>query len=106
MPKIMIDNTVYLTSDSIFVDYVTADDKEIKETRSSFSNLSHCLTDFSQSFDISVTFSKDTWLTILGVKEMVLDICPNKRVVHLAKHGNKKTRKKNFNRTIRILEEQ
>lgn len=95
----MIDNTVYLTSDSIFVDYVTAEDKEMKETYSDFANL-------NQSFDISVTFSKDAWLAILGVKDAVLDICPNKRVVHLAKHGNKKTRKKNFHRAIRILEEQ
>lgn len=104
MSKIMIDNTIYLTSDSIFVDYVT-DDKEMKETYSGFSNLSHCLTDLSQSFDISVTLSKDDWLAILGVKDAVLDVCPNKRVVHLAKHGNKKTRKKNFHRAIRILEE-
>ena len=101
----MIDNTVYLTSDSIFVDYVTAEDKEMKETYSGFSNLSHGLTDFSQSFDLSFTVSKDTWLTILGVKDAVIDMCPNKRVVHLAKHGNKKTRKKNFHRAIRILEE-
>ena len=102
----MIDNTVYLTSDSIFVDYVTAEDKETKEACSDFSNLSHGLTDFSQSFDISTTISKDAWLAILGVKDAVFDICPNKRVVHLAKHGNKKTRKKNFHRAIRILEEQ
>ena len=44
-------------------------------------------------------------MTILGIKDSVLDICPNKRVVHLAKHGSKKTRKKNFRRAIRILEE-
>lgn len=101
----MIDNIVYLTSDSIFVDYVTAEDKEMKETCNDFSNLTHCLTDFSQSFNLSVTVSKDTWLTIIGVKEAVFDICQNKRVIHLAKHGNKKTRKKNFHRAIRILEE-
>ena len=98
MPKIMIDNTVYLASDSIFVDYVTDYDQEIKETYSGFSNL-------SKSFDLSVTVSKDTWLTIFGVKDAVFGVCPNKRVVHLAKHGNKKTRKKNFHRAIRILEE-
>ena len=101
----MIDNTVYLTSDSIFVDYVTADDKEMKEACGDFSNISHGLTNFSQSFDIPVTLSKDAWLAILGVKDAVLDVCPNKRVVHLVKHGNKKTRKKNFHRAIRILEE-
>lgn len=94
----MIDNTVYLISDSIFVDYVTSEDKEMKETYSG-------LKDFNKSFDLSFTVSKDTWLTILGVKDAVIDMCPNKRVVHLAKHGNKKTRKKNFHRAIKILEE-
>ena len=38
-------------------------------------------------------------------KQMFLSLCPNKRVVHLAKHGSKKTSKKNFHRAIRILEE-
>lgn len=52
-----------------------------------------------------VKVSKDVMMTILGIKDSVLDICPNKRVVHLAKHGSKKTRKKNFHRAIRILEE-
>ena len=44
-------------------------------------------------------------MSILGIKDSVLDICPNKRVVYLAKHGSKKTSKKNFHRAIRILEE-
>ena len=105
MAKIIINNTVYLESNSVFVDYVTAEDQEMKETCSRFSNISHCLTDFSQSFNISVILSKDAWLSILGVKDAVIDICPNRRVVHLAKHGSKKTRKKNFHRAIRILEE-
>lgn len=38
-------------------------------------------------------------------KQIFLSLCPNKRVVHLAKHGSKKTSKKNFHRAIRILEE-
>lgn len=38
-------------------------------------------------------------------KQMFLSLCPNKRVVHLAMHGSKKTSKKNFHRAIRILEE-
>lgn len=35
----------------------------------------------------------------------VLDMCPNKKVMHLILHGRKRrTRVKNFNRAIRILE--
>ena len=45
-------------------------------------------------------------LALLDIRDSVLDLCPNKKVVHLARHGrNKKIRKKNFNRAIRILEE-
>ena len=29
--------------------------------------------------------------------------CPNNRVVHLALHGKKKTRKKNWNRAMKIM---
>lgn len=37
-------------------------------------------------------------------KQMFLSLCPNKRVVHFATHGSKKTQKKNFHRAIRIME--
>ena len=37
----------------------------------------------------------------------IFDCCQNKKVVRLAKHARKrKTRKKNFNRCIRILEKE
>lgn len=62
-------------------------------------------TGLEATFTTFVKVSKDAIMAILGIKDSVLDICPNKRVVHLAKHGSKKTRKKNFHRAIRILEE-
>ena len=62
-------------------------------------------TGLEATFTAFVKVSKDAIMTILGIKDSVLDVCPNKRVVHLAKHGSKKTRKKNFHRAIRILEE-
>lgn len=36
-------------------------------------------------------------------KQIFLSLCPNKRVVHLATHGSKKTQKKNFHRAIKIM---
>ena len=36
-------------------------------------------------------------------KQIFLSLCPNKRVVHLAAHGSKKTQKKNFHRAIKIM---
>ncbi len=46
-----------------------------------------------------------TYITLFGFRDAILKCCLNKRVVHLALHASKaRTRKKNFNRAIRILE--
>lgn len=45
--------------------------------------------------------------TFTGLFKMICMICPNKKVIHLAVHGKKRrTRKKNRNRAIRILEKE
>lgn len=41
---------------------------------------------------------------LLGVTKAVLELCPDKRVVHLAKHARKeRTRKKNRHRAYRLM---
>ena len=41
---------------------------------------------------------------LLGVTKAMLELCPDKRVVHLAKHARKeRTRKKNRRRAYRLL---
>ncbi len=58
-------------------------------------------------FECDVTFSKTLLMYITGVANTVIELCPNKRVVHLIKHARKvRTRKKNFERAIRILEKE
>lgn len=111
MAKFMIDNIFYCTCESnlanyTFEDFETQTFEENSEMKETYVDYTRGLLALNSAFDLSVTVSKDSWLSILGVKDAVLDICPNKRVVHLAKHGSKKTRKKNFHRAIRILEEQ
>lgn len=50
--------------------------------------------------------SKEAVMVLTGFKELILKCCPNKKVVHLALNGRtKRIRKKNFNRAIKILEE-
>lgn len=64
------------------------------------------VTGMEATYEALCKFSKDVVLALLGIRDSVLDLCPNKKVIHLARHGrNKKIRKKNFNRAIRILEE-
>lgn len=49
--------------------------------------------------------SREAIITLFGFYNTILGCCLNKRVVHLALHASKaRTRKKNFNRAIRILE--
>lgn len=64
------------------------------------------------SFDITSSYfecisklSKEAIVTLFGFRELIIRCCPNKRVVHLAFHANKpRTRKKNLNRVIKILD--
>lgn len=73
--------------------------------------------DLSQSHDFYtvdyVIATKEAFLQYINdfieypikVEEAVMKSCPNKRVSYLATHARKKrTRKKNFNRAIRILQ--
>lgn len=82
----------------------------------------HGIPDFECTFEPVAEYVKDTitldsptltaecklnkWLIykLIGVYDWVLNNCPNKRVVHLAKYARKqKTRSKNFNRAIRLI---
>lgn len=64
------------------------------------------VTGMEATYEACCKISKDIVLALLGIRDSVLDLCPNKKVVHLARHGkNKKIRKKNFSRAVRILEE-
>lgn len=62
--------------------------------------------DIETAFDWFVKVTKDTMIAITGMYTAVLNCCPDRRVAHLALRGKKaRTRKKNFNRAIKILEE-
>lgn len=61
--------------------------------------------DMASSFECIAKLSKEAIMTLFGFREAILRCCPNKRVAHLAFHAKKpRTRKKNFNRAIKILE--
>lgn len=45
-------------------------------------------------------------MAFLGLNKAIVTACPNKRVAYLATHARKKrTRTKNLNRAIKLLEE-
>ena len=81
-------------------------DAEVEEWADDASDLVVPVTGMEATYEACCKISKDIVLALLGIRDSVLDLCPNKKVVHLARHGrNKKIRKKNFHRAIRILEE-
>ena len=59
------------------------------------------------SFQMCAEAARKMVDAFLGVAGAVLDLCPDKRVVHLAKYGKKaRTRKKNRRRAFKILEKE
>lgn len=59
----------------------------------------------SASFTLLTKISKDALNSIYGIRTYVLELVPNDTVRHLAMYAKKeRTRKKNFNRAIKILE--
>lgn len=81
-------------------------DVETEEWADDVSGFVVPVTGMEATYEACCKISKDIVLALLGIRDSVLDLCPNKKVVHLARHGrNKKIRKKNFSRAIRILEE-
>ena len=79
---------------------------EVEEWAGDASDFVVPVTGMEATYEACCKISKDIVLALLGIRDSVLDLCPNKKVIHLARHGrNKKIRKKNFHRAIRILEE-
>lgn len=77
----------------------------VDETQESFENLKLNVNAASISFEAFGKIYKDAFLLLTGITQMVLEKCPNRRVVHLSKFSKKKrTRKKNLHRAFKILE--
>lgn len=63
------------------------------------------LENLEASFEVITKITKEVILAITGIRNIVIECCPNKRVVYLALYSRKKrTRQKNFHRAIKILE--
>lgn len=68
--------------------------------------LSQSITNLTESFTGTVQLTKEMFMAILGLNKAIIAACPNKKVAYLATHAKKKrTRIKNINRAIKILEE-
>lgn len=59
------------------------------------------------TFEFVTKVQKDLCLKLFGVYDAIINLCPNKKVVHLALNGRThKIRKKNLHRAIKILEKE
>ena len=60
---------------------------------------------YEATINATCALNKEVLMYILGIIDLIVKNCPNKRVVHLALHAKKKrTRKKNIHRAVYILE--
>ena len=65
------------------------------------------LEDYETTIEGICKFYKNALMCLTGVSQLAIDMCPNRKVVHLAKHAKKRrARKKNLNRAIYILEKE
>ena len=65
------------------------------------------LGDYETTIEGICKFYKNALMYLTGVSQLAIDMCPNRKVVHLAKHAkNGRARKKNLNRAIYILEKE
>ena len=60
-------------------------------------------TEFCYFVDLMEKLNALSMAGTVWFKQIFLSLCPNKRVIHLATHGSKKTQKKNFHRAIKIM---
>lgn len=86
------------------VSYNTTDDHDDYIDSTSNSYVTYC-GDYESTINATCTLSKEVLMYILGIRDLIVKNCPNKRVVHIALHAKKKrTRKKNIHRAVYILE--
>lgn len=65
------------------------------------------LEDYETTIEGICKFYKNALMYLTGVSQLAIDMCPNRKVAHLAKHAKKRrARKKNLNRAIYILEKE
>ena len=85
------------------IEVETYTDDPINTAINLLSNSFEC--SLSNSFECIAKASKEFILATTGLRNSILECCPNKRVVRLALNGRtRRIRKKNFNRAIKILE--
>ena len=59
------------------------------------------------SFTTKCVFNKWALYKLFGMYDMVINCCPNRRVVHLVKYGkNDRVKHKNFKRAVRIIDKE
>ena len=64
------------------------------------------INDLERSFECVCSIAEEALFSITGLLDVIIQCCPNRKVIYLATHSRKKrTRKKNIHRAIKILEE-
>lgn len=102
--------TIYiLNSDETTSPFGRINDAEIETTSTVEDDPAYIpnIGDYEATIEGTCNFYKNALMHLTGVSQLAIDMCPNRKVAHLAKHANKRrARKKNLNRAIYILEKE
>lgn len=99
--------TIYISNpDGTPIRFADVNDYSI-ECEDEFNYISNAINNtIEASFEVACRMLKEALFYISGARDVVVKCCPNRKVAYLATHSKKKrTRKKNFHRAIKILEE-
>lgn len=97
----------FLGQEGVYIPPVVIDENSILEEsdEKTPTPLVNAVWDAVSSFEVTCKIGFEAWMALTGLRDVCLSLCPNKRVVHLAKYATKrKVKKKNLRRAIRILE--
>lgn len=79
---------------------------EVYEVPDELAEAINAIRSTSISFDCMAHITEELMLALTGVRDDIINCCPDRRVVHLYMHAKKRrVRRKNLHRAIKILEE-
>lgn len=90
--------------DSLYADAMKTRDETVNLQNEAAENLRTAVETLAEMISFLIKNALPICKEISAVIQRLIDQYPNKRVIHLAKHGKQRTRKKNINRIKKYFE--
>lgn len=94
----------YAELDALYADILKAQEEMNELFKKTAENLRVAFSTLAETVTAVINNIGPLFSQLTGAIAQIIDAYPNKRVIHLAKHGKRRTRKKNINRIIKYFE--